>query len=167
MAIAVIGENCSGKSALAEAIKKEMGAEIISGRDYLRMSRSESEAASLFREKLRNAVLGENIAYAIAEPELAGLLPDGAVRILVYADLDTIKERFRARMRGTLPAGRRPAAHADGYLPRPVSAGRGADPVGRGMGRSLDRRDRIHRREAVREDESADRFSLKRRSLGI
>jgi hypothetical protein len=31
-------------------------------------------------------------------------LPKGAVRILVSADLDTIKARFRARMRGVLPA---------------------------------------------------------------
>ncbi len=32
------------------------------------------------------------------------LLPDGAIRILVKADLETIKERFRARMHGDLPA---------------------------------------------------------------
>jgi hypothetical protein len=30
-------------------------------------------------------------------------LPEGAVRILVSADLDTIKERFKARMHGVLP----------------------------------------------------------------
>ncbi len=32
------------------------------------------------------------------------MLPDGAVRILVTAELDTIKERFAARMHGVLPA---------------------------------------------------------------
>ena len=31
------------------------------------------------------------------------MLPEGAIRILVSADLDTIKERFKARMRGVLP----------------------------------------------------------------
>ena len=31
-------------------------------------------------------------------------MPDGAIRILVYADIDTIKERFMARMHGNLPA---------------------------------------------------------------
>ena len=33
----------------------------------------------------------------------AALLPEGAVRILVSADLDTIKKRFQQRMRGNLP----------------------------------------------------------------
>ena len=32
------------------------------------------------------------------------LTQDGAVRILVYADLPTIKERFKDRMHGNLPA---------------------------------------------------------------
>ncbi|MBQ1685809.1 MAG: hypothetical protein II072_09915 [Clostridia bacterium] len=104
MLIGIIGENCSGKSTLAEAIKKEIGAEIVTGKDYLRMAKSESEAVALFKEKLRKAVSGENVIYVISEPEHVGLLPDGAVRILVKADIDTIKERFRARMHGNLPA---------------------------------------------------------------
>ena len=104
MVIGIIGENCSGKSTLAEKIKAELGAEIITGKDYLRMAKSESEAVSLFREKLRRAVSGDNIIYMISDPEHVKLLPDGAIRILVTADLETIKERFRARMRGNLPA---------------------------------------------------------------
>lgn len=104
MLISIIGENCSGKSTLAEAIKKEIGAEIITGKDYLRMARSESEAVSLFKEKLSRAVSGENIIYVISEQEHLGLLPEGAIRILVKADIDTIKERFKARMHGNLPA---------------------------------------------------------------
>ena len=104
MVIGIIGENCSGKSTLAEMIKAELGAEIITGKDYLRMAKSESEAVSLFREKLRRAVSGDNIIYMIFDPEHVKLLPDGAIRILVTADLETIKERFRARMRGNLPA---------------------------------------------------------------
>ena len=51
MVIAIIGENCSGKSTLAEAIKEEFDAEIITGKDYLRMAKSESEAVTLFKEK--------------------------------------------------------------------------------------------------------------------
>ena len=31
------------------------------------------------------------------------MLPDGAVKIVLTADLETIKERFKARMRGNLP----------------------------------------------------------------
>ena len=104
MIIGIIGENCSGKSTLAEKIKAELGAEIVTGKDYLRMAKSESEAVSLFREKLRRAVSGDNIIYVISDPEHVKLLPDGAIRILVTADLETIKERFRARMRGNLPA---------------------------------------------------------------
>ena len=104
MLIGIIGENCSGKSTLAEAIKDALGAEIMTGKDYLRMAKSESEAVSLFQEKLRNAVSGDNLIYVISEPEHAALLPEGAVRILVSADLDTIKKRFQKRMRGNLPA---------------------------------------------------------------
>ena len=104
MLIGIIGENCSGKSTLAAAIRQAVSAEIITGRDYLRMAKSESEAVRLFREKLLGAVSGENLIYVISEPEQIRLLPDGAVRILVRADLDTIKERFRSRMRGNLPA---------------------------------------------------------------
>ncbi|MBR7060431.1 MAG: hypothetical protein IKI34_01690 [Eubacterium sp.] len=103
MVIAIIGENCSGKSTLAERIKEEIGAEIISGKDYLRMAKSESEAVLLFKEKLKNAVFGDNLIYIIADKEQIALLPEGAVKILVYADIKTIKERFRQRMRGNLP----------------------------------------------------------------
>ena len=104
MVIGIIGENCSGKSTLAEEIKKTIGAEIMTGKDYLRMAKSEGEAAALFRAKLEAAVTGENVIYVISEKEHIDFLPDGAVKILVKADIDTIKERFRARMHGNLPA---------------------------------------------------------------
>ena len=104
MVLGIIGENCSGKTTLAEKIKETLGGEIITGKDYLRMAKSESEAVSLFREKLCRAILGDNIIYVIADQEHVKLLPDGAIRILVTADLETIKERFTARMHGNLPA---------------------------------------------------------------
>ena len=104
MVIGIIGENCSGKSTLAEKIKETLGGEMITGKDYLRMAKSESEAVSLFREKLRKAVSGDGIIYVISDPEHVKLLPDGAIRILVTADLETIKKRFRTRMHGNLPA---------------------------------------------------------------
>ena len=103
MIIGIIGENCSGKSTLAEKIGAELGAEIICGNDYLRMAKSESEARNLFQEKLKNALSGNNFIYVISEPDQLANLPDGAVRILVKADLETIKERFRIRMHGNLP----------------------------------------------------------------
>ena len=104
MVIGIIGENCSGKSTLAEEIKKAIGAEIITGKDYLRMAKSESEAAQLFKAQLRDAIAGKNLIYVISEKEHIDFLPDGAIRILVKADIDTIKERFGARMHGHLPA---------------------------------------------------------------
>ena len=54
MVIGIIGENCSGKSTLANEIQKTIGAEVITGKDYLRLAKSESEATALFREKLNS-----------------------------------------------------------------------------------------------------------------
>ena len=104
MVIGIMGENCSGKSTLAEEIRKEFGGEIVSGKDYLRMAKSESEAEALFAQKLRAAAAGENVIYVTAEPEQLRFLPEGAVRIKVNADPETIRTRFAARMRGNLPA---------------------------------------------------------------
>ena len=104
MVIGSVGENCSGKSTLAEEIKNTIGAEIITGKDYLRMAKSENDAILLFKAKLKDALTGENIIYVISEKEHINFLPDGAVKILVKADIDTIKERFKKRMRGNLPA---------------------------------------------------------------
>ncbi len=103
MLIAIIGESCTGKSTLAEKLKEKLGAEVYSGKDYLRFAKSESEAKARFREKLTEAVTGSHVIYVIAEKEHLALLPEGAVRILVTAELETIKARFAARMRGNLP----------------------------------------------------------------
>ena len=83
MVIGIIGENCSGKSTLAERIRDAVGAEVVTGKDYLRLARSEAEAASLFRTKLRGPVAGENVVYVISEPEQLKLLPEGAM-LLTY-----------------------------------------------------------------------------------
>ena len=58
----------------------------------------------MFQKKLAAAVNGENIIYVISEKEHLPLLPEGALRILVTADLELIKSRFAERMRGILPA---------------------------------------------------------------
>ena len=77
-----MGESCTGKSTLAEAVEKGIGGEIYSGKDYLRLAKSQGEAEQLFRRKMEQAVNGSN---------------------LLTAQLDTIKERFTARMHGMLP----------------------------------------------------------------
>ena len=38
MVIGLIGENCSGKSTPADCIMDTIGAEVVTGRDYLRMA---------------------------------------------------------------------------------------------------------------------------------
>lgn len=63
MVIGIIGENCTGKSTLANEIKRTVGAEIITGKDYLRMAKTEPEAISLFAERLRNAEPEDCVVY--------------------------------------------------------------------------------------------------------
>ena len=104
MVIGIFGENCTGKSTLAEKIAVGFPCEIFTGKDYLRLAKNENVAEAMFRKKLNMAVNGENIIYVISEKEHLSLLPEGALRILVTADLDVIKTRFAQRMRGNLPA---------------------------------------------------------------
>ncbi len=104
MLITIFGESCTGKSTLAEVLKARTGAEMYSGKDYLRLAKSEGEARALFQKQLNEAAEGNaSLIYVIAEPELLALVPDGGVRVLVTGELDEIKARFAARMGGTLP----------------------------------------------------------------
>lgn len=104
MVIGIFGESCTGKSTLAERIAASLSCEVYTGKDYLRLAKNETIAKKLFQKKLEAAVNGENIIYVISEKEHLSLLPEGALRILVTADLETIKSRFAQRMRGNLPA---------------------------------------------------------------
>ena len=104
MVIGIFGESCTGKSTLAEKIAGSFSCEIVTGKDWLRLAKNENLAKALFRKKLETAVNGANIIYVISEREHLELLPEGAVRILVTAELETIKTRFAQRMRGNLPA---------------------------------------------------------------
>lgn len=103
MLIAIFGESCTGKSTLAGMLKDRLGGEVWTGKDYLRLAKDEAGAKKQFTEKLREAVTGGPLIYVIAEREHLALLPEGAVRVLVTAELETIKERFAARMHGKLP----------------------------------------------------------------
>jgi len=104
MVIGVFGESCTGKSTLAEKIAASFPCEVFTGKDYLRLAKNENIAKVMFQKKLTAAVSGENIIYVISEKEHLPLLPEGALRILVTADMDLIKSRFAQRMRGNLPA---------------------------------------------------------------
>ena len=104
MVIGIFGESCTGKSTLAEKIAASIPCEVFTGKDYLRLAKNENIAKVMFQKRLAAAVAGENIIYVISEKEHLPLLPEGALRILVTADLEIIKSRFAQRMRGNLPA---------------------------------------------------------------
>ena len=103
MLIAIIGENCVGKSTLAGKINEKFDGKIYSGKDYLRLEKNPSVAETTFKNLLKDAVTGENIIYIITEREHLNLLPDNTFKIVLTADIEVIKERFKARMRGNLP----------------------------------------------------------------
>ena len=103
MLIAIIGENCVGKSTLANKINEKLGAKIFSGKDYLRLEKNPTAAIETFKLALQASVDGDNVIYIITEKEHVQLLPEGAFRIVLTAELDVIKARFKERMRGNLP----------------------------------------------------------------
>lgn len=103
MLIAIIGENCVGKSTLANKLNEILNAKIFSGKDYLRLEKNPSMAAETFKAMLKTSVTGENMIYLITEKEHLTLLPQGAFKIVLTGELESIKERFKARMRGNLP----------------------------------------------------------------
>ncbi len=103
MVIALMGDSCVGKSAIADCLSRKLKATVFSGKDYLRLAKSENMAAALFKKKLAEAVTGETIIYVLSEKDQLGFLPDTSTRVLVAAGLETIKQRFAVRMRGNLP----------------------------------------------------------------
>lgn len=104
MVIAIFGESCTGKSTLADALKDRLDAKIYSGKDYLRLSKSEADSEALFRQTLaRAAENGETLIYIISEKEQLKLLPADCLRVFVTAGLETIKARFAKRTGGKLP----------------------------------------------------------------
>ena len=103
MLVAIIGENCVGKSTLAQKINEMLNAKIYTGKDYLRLEKNPAVAEKSFKELLSNALLGDNVIYVITEKEHLNLLPKGAFKILLTAELSVIKQRFKERMRGNLP----------------------------------------------------------------
>ena len=105
MVICLFGENCTGKSSIATALAERSNAELLTGKDYLRLAKNESEAKRAFTALLSERVAsGQPIVYVASEQEQLVLFPAGVFRVLVTAELPRIKERFAARMGGKLPA---------------------------------------------------------------
>ena len=67
MVIGIIGESCTGKSTLADKLKSLLGAEVYTGKDYLRLAKNEAIAKKLFQNKLKDAISGPHIIYVISE----------------------------------------------------------------------------------------------------
>ncbi len=100
-----MGQSCTGKSTVAEKVKELVGAEVYTGKDYLRMGKNESEAWGLFYEKLSNAAYSKelsknSIIYIITESSQLDRIIDieGLFKIKFTAPLETIKSRFAQRM---------------------------------------------------------------------
>ncbi len=104
MVVGIIGESCTGKSMLAEKLRVLLNAEVYTGKDYLRLAKNEDMAKKIFQNKMSEATFELPVIYVVSEKEHLELLPEKAYRILVTAELDTIKERFAGRMHGKLPA---------------------------------------------------------------
>ena len=102
MVVGIIGESCTGKSTIAKLLAEETGAKVYSGKDYLRLAKGEAEAKRIFMDMMRDG--GISIIYIISEIEHLGLLAENAFRVLVTADVDSIKQRFAKRLNGSLPA---------------------------------------------------------------
>ncbi|MDE5715714.1 MAG: hypothetical protein K2I42_06225 [Anaeroplasmataceae bacterium] len=103
MLVAIIGENCVGKSTLANKINEKFHAKVYSGKDYLRLEKNPSMALEKFKTILKESVTGDHIIYLITEIEHLNFLPAGTFKIVLTAELEVIKERFKERMRGNLP----------------------------------------------------------------
>ncbi len=105
MVICLFGENCTGKSSIADVLSVRLNATRITGKDYLRLAKSEAEAKRTFAALLSERLGSDQaLVYVASEPEQLALLPAGVVRVLITAELPRIKERFAARMGGKLPA---------------------------------------------------------------
>jgi adenylate kinase family enzyme len=105
-----MGPSCSGKSTLADLLKKEKGMQIYTGKDYLSFAKNENEAWKILMDKLAAAsnnkeLSGGSAVYIITEKNIVSKLPSfrNAVQVKFTADLDIIKDRFTKRMRGNLP----------------------------------------------------------------
>jgi gluconate kinase len=104
MVIGIFGASCTGKSSIAEEIAKRTNAKIFTGKDYMKIAKSEAEAKKQFIDMLNSDVTGsQSIIYVITEKEQLTFLPEKAIRIYMTADIDTIKARFAKRMNGILP----------------------------------------------------------------
>ncbi len=105
-----MGPNCTGKSSVAELIREKTNIQIVTGKDYLRLSNDEEEAWKLFLRNI-NVAIGEKLN---SEKSIIYILDDadkvidlstvkGLKMVKFNASVDAIKKRYETRMQGELP----------------------------------------------------------------
>lgn len=111
MLIVFYGPGCSGKSSVAEIVAQRTGAEVWTGKDYLRLAKNEASARAEFIRRMKAAaehpsLNTESMIYVLTGtpasiPELAEM---NHVRTIGFtADIETLKSRFAPRTGGRVP----------------------------------------------------------------
>lgn len=103
MLYVLCGPSCAGKSTVAAALKERLGARVYTGKDYLRLARSEAEArACLLRELRERAGADSHAAVVLTETDLVAELRAiaGARFVRCTAPKEILIERFIARSGG-------------------------------------------------------------------
>ena len=108
MVVVFMGACCTGKSSVAELIRAKNNIQVITGKDYLRLSSDEEEAWRQFLGRIENALhtgSDESMIYILDDADKADdLLSIHGVRCVKFsATLDVIKSRYEARLQGALP----------------------------------------------------------------
>ena len=103
MVIALMGESCTGKTAIVEELGKRVPIEKFAGKDYFRMAKSPSAAEETFKEYLKGKQDQKDIAvFSISELDELKFLPNNVLKIQCHAPLDVIIERFAKRIHGNM-----------------------------------------------------------------
>src|SRR5690606_10629541 len=105
LVVVLMGPSSTGKSTVATELGKATGAVIYTGKDYLRLARSEHEAWTKFVGEITTHGQETFFIYVTADRQgaerLRGLSDVTFVRCTSH--LDTMKVRFAQRMNGHLP----------------------------------------------------------------
>ena len=74
MVICLFGENCTGKSSIANELATRLNAELVTGKDYLRLAKSEAEAKRAFTARLSEHLASNRaLVYVASEQEQLAL----------------------------------------------------------------------------------------------
>jgi adenylate kinase family enzyme len=98
MAIVLVGASNSGKSAIAKALKEELGYKVYQGRDYLNLGRNEHEAWIQLTNMLVNKNKG--IIYVVGNTEKYDLLKqiEGITIIKITAPITYMREKLMTKL---------------------------------------------------------------------